>query len=56
MGGMFGGGLLGFSALYFEVTLCPPIPVNAQRFYDIINEDREHKTGRVIAWSKIVEE
>ena len=50
------GSPFGFSALYFEVTIEPPI--TAQRLYDAINKDRDekHKTGNVIAWSEIIEQ
>lgn len=48
------GSPFGFSALYFEVTIEPPI--TAQRLYDAINKDQKHKTGNVIAWSEIIEQ
>lgn len=50
--GVFGG-LFTSTVDCFEVTIAENTPVNAQRFYDIINKDRDHKTGKIVAWSKI---
>ena len=47
------GGFPGFSIMYFEVNIAPP--VTAEALYRLINDGKEDKdkTGRVIAWSKI---
>ena len=47
---MMGGG---FGISYFTATFDDEDPVNAQSLYELINKDREHKTGNVIAWSRI---
>ena len=54
--GMFGGPL-GFSVIYFTCTIVDGQPVNRDALYELINRERDekHKTGNVIAWSKIEE-
>ena len=49
---MMGGG---FAIKYFTVGMDDGEPVNAETLYEVINRDREHKTGAVIAWSRIEE-
>ena len=49
---MVGGG---FGIKYFTVGMDDGEPVNAETLYELINKDRESKTGAVIAWSRIEE-
>ena len=49
---MVGGG---FGIKYSTATIDDGQPVNAETLYNLINENQERKTGRVIAWSKIEE-
>lgn len=49
---MMGGG---FGIKYYTATIDEGQPVNAETFYNLINENQERKTGPVIAWSKIEE-
>jgi len=46
---------LGFGIKYYTATIDDGHPVNAETLYNLINENHEHKTGPVIAWSKIEE-
>jgi len=46
---------LGFGIKYYTATIDDSHPVNAETLYNLINENQEHKTGPVIAWSKIEE-
>ena len=46
---------LGFGIKYYTATIDDGHPVNAETLYNLINENQEHKTGPVIAWSKIEE-
>ena len=46
---------LGFGIKYYTATIDDGHPVNAETFYNLINENQERKTGPVIAWSKIEE-
>ena len=52
--GMFGSPL-GFSVIYFTVRIPEGQPVNRDSIYQLLNKDRDekHKTGNVIAWSRI---
>ena len=52
--GMFGGPM-GFSVIYFTCEIPEGQPVNRDTLYELINRERDekHKTGNVIAWSKI---
>ena len=54
--GMFGSPL-GFSLVYYTATIADGEPVNAETLYNLINNDNDdkHKTGPVVAWSKIEE-
>ena len=51
------GSPLGFSVLHFTASFDDNDPVNAEILYELINRDRDdkHKTGNVIAWSRIEE-
>ena len=52
--GMFGGPM-GFNVIYFTCEIPEGQPVNHDTLYELINRERDekHKTGNVIAWSKI---
>lgn len=54
--GMFGSPL-GFSVIYFICEIPNGQPVNRDTLYELINreKDEKHKTGNVIAWSRIEE-
>lgn len=52
--GMFGGPF-GFSVIYFTCEIPDGQPVTPDALYELINKEREHKTGNIIAWSKIEE-
>jgi hypothetical protein len=46
---------MGFNVIYFTCEIPEGQPVNCDTLYELINRERdeEHKTGNVIAWSKI---
>ena len=48
---------LGFGIKYYTATLEDNQPVNRDTLYELINRERDekHKTGNVIAWSRIEE-
>ena len=54
--GMFGSPI-GFGVIYFTCAIADGQPVNRDTLYELINRERDekHKTGNVIAWSRIEE-
>ena len=54
--GMFGSPL-GFGVIYFTCAIADGQPVDCDTLYELVNRERDekHKTGNVIAWSKIEE-